>query len=88
MPSTTVTSKGQITLPAEYRRALGIETGDKISVFLEGNSLRVRKRGNYADLTAGALREYAIFPPPSAKELREFAEQAMADDAFERMNRT
>lgn len=88
MPSTTVTAKGQITLPAEYRRVLGIETGDKISVFLEGDSLRVEKRANYADRTAGSLRQYAVFPPPSAKELREIAEQAIADEALERYNRS
>ncbi|HQV19410.1 MAG TPA: AbrB/MazE/SpoVT family DNA-binding domain-containing protein [Gordonia sp. (in: high G+C Gram-positive bacteria)] len=35
----TITSKGQITLPAEARRALGLHEGQKVSVRVEGNSL-------------------------------------------------
>jgi len=30
MPAAMVNSKGQITLPEEVRRALGVETGDRI----------------------------------------------------------
>ena len=31
MPSATVTSKGQITIPKEIREALGLHTGDRVS---------------------------------------------------------
>lgn len=34
MSAATVTSKGQITIPAEVRKALGIETGDRVE-FIE-----------------------------------------------------
>lgn len=30
MPTSTLTSKGQITLPQAVRRALGLEAGDKV----------------------------------------------------------
>ena len=30
MPTATVTSKGQITIPREVREALGIEAGDRV----------------------------------------------------------
>jgi AbrB family looped-hinge helix DNA binding protein len=30
MPSATVTSKGQVTIPVQVRSALGIEAGDRI----------------------------------------------------------
>ena len=33
MPTATMTSKGQITIPIELRKALGLETGDKIDFF-------------------------------------------------------
>ena len=37
MPTSTLTSKGQITLPQAVRQALGLETGDKIDfVEVEG----------------------------------------------------
>lgn len=31
MPSSTITSKGQITLPVEVRRTLGLRPGDRVS---------------------------------------------------------
>lgn len=31
MPSASVTSKGQITLPKEVRDALGVKTGDRVA---------------------------------------------------------
>jgi AbrB family looped-hinge helix DNA binding protein len=30
MPSSVVTSKGQITIPKEVREALGVDTGDRV----------------------------------------------------------
>lgn len=36
---TTITSKGQITLPAEARRALGLHAGQKVAVRVEGDHL-------------------------------------------------
>lgn len=35
----TVTSKGQITLPAAARASLGLEAGQKVSIRLEGDTL-------------------------------------------------
>lgn len=35
----TITSKGQITLPAEARRALGLRSGQKVAVRVEGDHL-------------------------------------------------
>lgn len=34
MPSSTITSKGQITLPVEVRTKLGVDTGDRIEFVL------------------------------------------------------
>ena len=36
---TTITSKGQITLPAEARRVLGLRPGQKVGVRIEGDHL-------------------------------------------------
>lgn len=36
---TTITSKGQITLPVQLRRALGLRVGQKVSVRIEGDHL-------------------------------------------------
>jgi len=42
MPTATLTSKGQITLPQAVRRALGLEAGDKVDFVPEpGGGYRV-----------------------------------------------
>ena len=38
----TITSKGQITVPREVRRALGVRTGDKLLFETDGKGVRVR----------------------------------------------
>lgn len=38
----TITSKGQITVPCEVRRALGVRTGDKLLFESDGQGMRVR----------------------------------------------
>ena len=37
-----ITSKGQITVPHEIRRALGVGPGDRLQFEKEGNTVRVR----------------------------------------------
>ena len=37
-----ITSKGQITVPHEIRRALGVRPGDRLLFEKEGSSVRVR----------------------------------------------
>jgi AbrB family looped-hinge helix DNA binding protein len=37
-----ITSKGQITLPLEIRRLLGVQAGDKVLFESGGNGVRVR----------------------------------------------
>ncbi len=41
MPTATLSSKGQITLPLAVRRALGLTAGQKIDFLREGDSFRV-----------------------------------------------
>ncbi len=38
----TMTTKGQVTIPLAIREALGLDTGTRISFELEGGELRVR----------------------------------------------
>ena len=38
----TLTSKGQITLPVDIRRALRLEQGDKVVFTTEGNTVTLR----------------------------------------------
>lgn len=41
MSTVTVSEKGQVVIPAEIRRRLGIEPGCPLAFTLEGNTIRV-----------------------------------------------
>jgi len=78
MSVATVSSKGQITLPAAARRALGIEAGDRIL-------LRVRDRSIVIELAPDFLAMKGVAGPalPPSRE-REAAEQEAAGRVTER----
>lgn len=79
---TTVTRKGQITIPADVRQTLNIHTGDRMAVSVEGNRIQLLLVGSVVLRTAGSLATAG--PPRSAEELRRAAEDAIAADAVER----
>lgn len=45
-PTSTISSKGQITVPVEVRRRLGIKTGDRVEFVFEGGRTVVRPARN------------------------------------------
>ena len=72
-----VTSKGQVTIPIEIRRLLGIAIHDKLAFVVDGNEIRLVRRGSIVEYTAGALRGDRA--PLTAEELRRAAEEAIAE---------
>lgn len=51
MPTTTVTSKGQITIPVDVREALGLKAGERVIFFPgEDGEFIVRRVGSVMDL--------------------------------------
>lgn len=78
----TVTSKGQVTIPAEIRRLLGVGRGDKVAFIIEGDQVRLTSAIGVVERTAGALKTDQ--PALSAEELRQAAEQAIAREGAER----
>jgi len=84
MPTATVTSKGQITIPLEVRTKLGIRTGTKVH-FVETASGRfdfVPATGSILDLY-GVLKDDAA-PPMTLDQM----DQAIADQLAEEDART
>jgi AbrB family looped-hinge helix DNA binding protein len=81
-----MTRKGQITVPAEIRKALGIEIGDKVGITLDtqNGSLRatLRRVGSIADMTFGSVTPRKR--PEDFHELR----QMFMESAAERDERT
>lgn len=74
----SVSPKGQITLPADVRRELGIKPGDRVSICLEHGVVQVKR--------LKALRDYfqiapALDPPLDWKEVERIAHEDAAEEA-------
>lgn len=50
MGITSVTKKGQMTIPADIRRALDIKERDRVEVKIKGNTAIIKKVTSAADL--------------------------------------
>jgi len=77
-----ITRKGQVTVPAEIRRQLGLKRGDRVAFVLDEGEVRLTRTGSVVERTAGAFRTRRT--ALTAEELREAAERAMAEEADER----
>jgi len=81
MSISRVTSKGQVTIPAEVRKALNIEQGDDLLFEVASDKaarLRVVKRQRLSDFQ-GALR--ATRPFPGKEAVREEVGRALGKRA-------
>jgi len=78
----TITTKGQVTIPVEIRRLLGVAPHDKIAFLVEQDQVRLAARRSVVERTAGALKSRK--PPLAAEKLRMAAERAIAEEAVER----
>ncbi|MDO8691060.1 MAG: AbrB/MazE/SpoVT family DNA-binding domain-containing protein [Dehalococcoidia bacterium] len=79
----TVTTKGQVTIPVEIRRRLGVTAHDKVAFVLDDDRVQLVRRGSVVTRTAGIFKTSQ--PPLTAEELREAAERVIAEDVTERM---
>jgi AbrB family looped-hinge helix DNA binding protein len=77
-----VTRKGQITIPAEFRKALGLKEGDKVALSLAEGEVRLSPSESVVTRTAGIFKTGE--PAKTAEELRVLAEEAIAADVMER----
>ena len=79
MRTTVITRKGQVTIPSDFRQALGISEGDRLEVILDGATVCLRRAESVIDRTAGIFAGSG--PALSAEQLREAAETGMAEEA-------
>ena len=78
----TVTSRGQVTIPVEVRRLLGIAPRAKAAFIVEDSQVRLAPASSIVERTAGSLRSRKTVR--SAKQLRRAAEQTIAYGVIER----
>ncbi len=83
MPMTTMTSKGQVTIPKRVREELHLKPHDKLVVLTEGGTAILRPiHGTILGLR-GILHRPGM-KPIDFKKLRQEAEEGLAQEALER----
>ncbi len=86
---TKVTSKGQMTLPAPFRKKLGIKPGERLSINMQGNKVIIEKIDWLSDLRKIQAKNQAHMrknniKPMSDEELDDAINQAAEQAALEK----
>jgi AbrB family looped-hinge helix DNA binding protein len=77
MPTSTLTSRGQTTIPKPIREALQLHPGDRVEFILEGDQAVLRRAG--ADLTElDGMIDRSDREPASVEEMDAAIERAAA----------
>lgn len=76
---TTITRKGQVTIPQEIRVKLGLKARDRVIFELDGEGARLRPAGSRIARHFGAVQPPT--PALDAQAEREAFEQAVAEEA-------
>jgi antitoxin PrlF len=81
----TVTTKGQVTIPVEIRRLLQVKPHDRVAFVVEDEKVLLVRGESVVERTAGALKQDT--PALTAEKLREVAEEAIAQETLSRMGK-
>jgi len=76
MPIATMTSKGQVTVPAEVRRSLGLVAGTRVDFVEDGAGFRIEAKRH------SAKSLYGLLPKPSNPVTLEDMEATIARGAI------
>lgn len=82
MGSTSITRKGQLTIPARIRELLGLRQGDRVDFIKSDDRVVIQRGESTVAKTAGIVKTAAS--SFTAKQLREEAEQAIAEATIDR----
>ena len=78
MPVAVLTSKGQMTIPKEVRKALNLQPSERVIVVVEGNQAILKPlRGNLLDL-GGSVKIPKKEKPIEFRKVREELKRKMA----------
>jgi antitoxin PrlF len=76
---TAVTQKGQVTIPAEVRKKLGLKPGDKVRFEMKGDLVTIKPAPSKVLKWYGAITP--MKRPEDFKKAREDFEETVAQDA-------
>lgn len=82
---TTMTKKGQVTVPAEIRQLLGLKPKDKIAFSVEEGRVRVAPAKYTLEAAYGAVKP--LKRPEDFKELRRIALEEHAAEVLAEMQK-
>jgi antitoxin PrlF len=78
MPISVLTSKGQMTIPKEVRKALNLRPSEKVIIVVEGNQAIIQPlRGNLLDI-GGSVKMTEREKPINFKKVREEVKKRVA----------
>ncbi len=80
----TITSKGQITLPIEVRKHLGVHTGDKVSFVIEDSGKVTVKVPKYPTVASMAGAAGKLERPIDIDKMLEVAREDALEEDFRR----
>jgi AbrB family looped-hinge helix DNA binding protein len=83
-PQTKITAQGQISIPAEIRRSLGVGPGSVLEWEQDGERVVVRRAGRY---DSAAIHQRLFPVPPRARTLAELKEALRAHGRGRRASR-
>jgi len=69
----TITSKGQVTIPAEVRKYLGIKTNDKIAFVIDAEGIVRLKVPRYPDIASLRGAAGSLGKPLTWQQMQEIA---------------
>jgi len=78
--TTSITRKGQLTVPQQVRNLLGLSRGDKVTFVEDNGKIVVRRDTSIVARTAGSVR--TPVKDHTAEELREVTEIEIAEEAI------
>lgn len=82
---TLVTRKGQVTIPADIRKALNLKEGDSVEWMMEEGQVRLKRNDSVVARTAGMLKSEHL--PISIEDERDAMEHAIAEEVIQRSSR-
>lgn len=84
MPISVLTSKGQMTIPKEVRKALNLQPSEKVIIVVEGNQAIIQPlKGNLLDI-GGSVKITDREKPVDFKKVREEVKKRVAKNVATR----
>ena len=81
--TTTITQRGQVTIPAEVRRILGVKPRDKVTFTIEGNEVRLAPASFTLESAYGSVKPSQR--PEDFEKLSRAAKEAKAERTLRKL---